>query len=263
MPDREFLLKKAGKPEDRLFISKILDRAELSERIGKPVHTGFLDPYQQSLVEKVFNGMENIEYDFYGGYSGAERAVTIFRPDFYEPGEAEYDSYLKLLSIKPNSREGLTHRDYLGSLMGLGIKREKTGDIIVGTETCSIVVLNEIAGYIAGNLAKVGNTGVSVEIGDTGGFSAPEPKAREIKATVASLRLDCIASPGFGISRSRAAEFIRAGRLNHNWVQAEDPDRPVREGDVLSIRGKGRVTVEAVGGRTKKDRIGIVLKKFV
>ena len=263
MLNRELILKKSGKPEDRLFVSKILDKAELSDRIGKPVHTDFIDPYQQSLIEKAFSGIEDLEYDFYGGYIGAERAIAIFHPDFYEPEEAEYDSFLKLLSIRPNSREGLTHRDYLGSLMGLGIKREKTGDIIVADESCSIVVLGDIAGYIAGNLAKVGNTGVSIEVGDTGGLSVPEPKIREIKVTVASLRLDCIAAPGFGISRSKAAEFIRAGRLNHNWVATENPDKSVREGDVLSIRGKGRIVVETVGGRTKRDRIGVVLKKFV
>lgn len=263
MFNRDLILKRAGRPEDRLLLSKILDRAELSGRIGKPVHTDFLDPYQQSLAEKAFEGVENPECDFYGGYTGAERVVAVFRPGFYEPEEDEYEAYLKLLSIRPNSREGLTHRDYLGSLMGLGIKREKTGDIIVAGEACSIVVLSEIAEYIAGNLAKVGNTGVSIETGSTQGLIAPEPKVREIKATVASLRLDCVAAPGFGISRSKAAEYIRAGRLSHNWVATESPDRPVREGDVLSIRGKGRVVVETVGGRTKRDRIGIVLKKSV
>lgn len=263
MFDREKILKRSGKPEDRLFLSKMLDKAELSDRIGKPVHTDFLDPYQQNLIETAYNGIEESEYDFYGGYIGAERAIAVFHPDFYEPEEGEYDSYLKLLNIKPNSRESLTHRDYLGSLMGLGIKREKTGDIIVGDETCSIVVLNEIAGYITANLSKVGSTGISIETAGTGRISVPEPKAREIRVTVASLRLDCIAAPGFGISRSKAAGFIRAGRLNHNWVAVEDPDKLVREGDVLSIRGKGRVIVETVGGRTKRDRIGIVLKKLV
>jgi RNA-binding protein YlmH len=263
MLNRELILKRSGKPEDRLLASKILDKAELSDRIGKPVHTDFLDPYQQGLVEKAFSGIGDMEYDFYGGYVGAERAVAIFRPDFYEPEEAEYDSFMRLLIIRANSREGLTHRDYLGSLMGLGIKREKTGDIIVADESCSIVVLSDIAGFIAGNLVKVGNTGVSVEIGDTGGLLVPEPKIREIKVTVASLRLDCIAAPGFGISRSKAAEFIRAGKLNHNWVVTENPDKSVREGDVLSIRGKGRVVVETVGGKTKRDRIGVVLKKLV
>lgn len=204
MPDRDRILKRSGSPEDRLLISKILDKAELSGRIGRTAHTDFLDPRQQSLV-----------------------------------------------------------RDYLGSLMGLGIKREKIGDIIVKDEDCSIVVLSDIAGYIAGNLSKVGNTGVGIEVGGTGGLTVPEPKVREIKVTVASLRLDSIAAPGFGISRSKAAEFIKAGRLYHNWVATENPDKPVREGDVLSIRGRGRVVIESAGGRTKRDRIGVVLKKLV
>lgn len=262
MLKKEQLLKRINNPEDRLLVSKLLDKAELSEKTGGPAHTGFLDPRQQSLLDKALEGID-IEYDFYGGYVGAERAIAIFRPDFYEPEDDERNAYFRVLNLRPNKREGLTHRDYLGSLMGLGIKREKTGDIIVAEDVCSIIVLSEIADYISGNLTKVGNTGVSIETANTDGIKAPEPKVREIKATVASLRLDCVAAPGFGMSRSKAAEFIRAGRLSLNWAETENPDRAVKEGDVLSIRGKGRVVVETVGGRTRKDRIGIVLKKFV
>lgn len=262
MLKREPILKRINSPEDRLLVSKLLDRAEFSEKTGRPAYTDFLDPRQQGLLEKAFGGVD-IEYEFYGGYVGAERAIAIFRPDFYEPEDDERDACLRVLNLRPNRRDGLTHRDYLGSLMGLGIKREKTGDIIVGEDVCSIIVLREIADYISGSLTKVGNTGVAIETAGMDAISAPEPKVREIKVTVASLRLDCVAAPGFGMSRSKAAEFIRAGRLSLNWEETENPDRIVKEGDVLSIRGKGRVVVETVGGRTRKDRIGVVLKRFV
>jgi RNA-binding protein YlmH len=168
-----------------------------------------------------------------------------------------------VLEIVPNARIDLSHRDYLGSLMGLGIKREVTGDIIVTEDKCSIIVLNEIAGYIAGNLIKVGNAGVSLKLLDIMDLSVPEPKAAEINTTVAALRLDSFCAPAFGISRSKAAEFIKAGKVKLNWEITLNTDKAVCEGDTISLKGKGRAVLEKIGGRSRKDRLAIHIKKFV
>lgn len=264
MIDREAILKRVQKNEDRLLISHVLDRIYLSEKTGKTTHTDFLDPHQQSLVDRALTGTEDIIYAFNGGYAGAERAVAVFKTDFYDDDDEEFfGNIFKLLNIKLNNRDNLSHRDYLGSLMGLGIKREKTGDIIVGDDRCDIVVMSEVSRYICSSLEKVGNTGVEVSIGDIADIRVPEPKVREIRVTVASLRLDCAAAPGFGLSRSKAAEHIKAGRLSLNWEQNDNPGKLIKEGDNLSIRGKGRVVVEKIGGKTKKDRIAITLMKYV
>jgi RNA-binding protein YlmH len=262
MINRELILGRISKNDDRLLVSRVIDKVQLAMKIQKPVHTDFLDPNQQSIIQRAFLELDDIEYDFNGGFNGAERAVVVFRPVFIDDEDLTND-FFKLLYIKLSSRDILSHRDYLGSLMGLGIKREKTGDIIVGEDECNIVVISEIAEYIALNLTKVGNNSVTVQIREIGELSVPEPKTREISVTVASLRLDCIAAPGFGMSRSKAAEYIKAGKLNLNWVTVENSDRTVREGDTISIKGKGRVVIEKVWGKTKKDRIGIILKKYV
>ena len=145
------------------------------------MHTEFLDPHQVSLADKVLASFNICEYSFFGGYSDSERAVAIFYPDFTSEDELKEFQYgiFKVLEITSNARENLSHRDYLGALMGLGIRREVTGDIIVSDYKCSVIVLDNIASYIEGNLFKVGNTAVEVKVLDLMDLVLPEPKTLE------------------------------------------------------------------------------------
>jgi RNA-binding protein YlmH len=265
MRTREEILKSVNKPEDRLVLAKLLDKAGFTAKTNKPAHSEFLDPHQASLAERFLSSMDACEYRLFGGFPGAERVIALFYPDFADDDEREEysETVLKVLEIKPNASESLSHRDYLGALMALGIKREVIGDIIVEEEKCDIVVLSDISGYIASNLFKVGNTGVDLAIIDIMDLSVPAAKAVEIKTTVAALRLDSVCAPAFGISRSRAAEYIKAGRVNLNWEMTQNPDKPVREGDTISLKGKGRAILEKVGGKTRKDRLAINISKLV
>ena len=264
MHNKEAALKFISKQEDRLVVAKLLDKAALAVKTNKLVRSDFLDPHQVSLAQNVLGSLTACDYTFYGGFPGAERAITVFRPDFTDEDEQEQfvGKVLTILEIVPNARGSLSHRDYLGALMGLGIKREVTGDIIVADEKCSIIVLSEIAGFISENLFKVGNTGITLRILNTM-ESVPDPKAAEIKTTVAALRLDSFCAPAFGISRSKAVDFIKAGRVNLNWETIQNPDKVVNEGDTVSLKGKGRAVLEKVGSRTRKDRITINIKKLV
>lgn len=265
MQNRDGILRSIAKAEDRLAIAKLLDKSEFAQKTRSLAHSDFLDPHVINLAEKLLPSLNLCEYSFFGGYPGAERAVAIFRPEFIDEDEAgEYQSsILKVVEIVPLARNSLTHRDYLGALMSLGIKREVTGDILVREEKCSIILLREIAGYIAGNLDKVGNTGIKLTISDVDGLDVPEPKTREIKATLSALRLDSLCAPAFGLSRSAAADYIKAGRVQLNWEVSLRPDKAVREGDTISLRGKGRAVLERVGGTTKKDRISVNIRKLV
>lgn len=264
MRNRDELLKLINKQEDKLVLARLLDKAEFTARAHKPAHSEFLDPHQLNLAERVL-AFYDADYEFFGGFPGAERAAALFYPDYAD--EEERDEYreaiFKVLEISPNARGSLTHRDYLGALMSLGIKREIIGDILAEEVKCNIVVSGEIADYIASNLLKVGNTGVNTTILDIIDLSVPEPKVKEIRTTVAALRLDSICAPAFGISRSKAAEFIKAGRVNLNWEITQNPDKAVREGDTISIKGKGRAILEKVGGKTRKDRLTISIRKLV
>lgn len=246
-------------------MAKLLDKAEFAVKTHKLAHSDFLDPHQVQLAEKLLHSVCDCEYSFSGGFAMAERAVVLFRHEFAsdEKWDQYQDEILKSIEIRPLCRNSLSHRDYLGALMSLGIRREVTGDILVREESCSIIVLSEIADYIAGNLSKVGNIGVDVTISGIMGLSTPEPKGSEIKTTLAALRLDSLCAHSFGLSRSKAAEFIKAGKVQLNWETSLSTDKSVREGDTVSLRGKGRAVLDKVGGKTKKDRIAISIKKFV
>jgi len=262
--DKDLVLKKIPKIEDKLLVAKILDKYVLAEKIRRSTNSEFLDPYQRNLLEKSFDICGIQDYFFFGGFSGAERTVVVFCPyNMPENVEQEYSGLFEILQSKPKSRDNFSHRDYLGSLMGLGIKREKIGDILVRDEFCYVVVLKDIADYIKYNLTKVGNVYVEIETVDTGELGVSPPKVKEISSTVASLRLDSVASVGFGMSRSKAADFIKAEKVYVNWEIANSVSKLVKEGDTISIRGKGRVVLEKIGNTTKKDRIHILMKKYI
>ena len=262
--DRDFVLNRISKIEDKLLVAKILDRHTLAERIGKSTNSEFLDPYQRSILEKSFELCGIKDYFFFGGFSGAERTVVVFCPNnMPENIDREFSDLFEVLHIKPKLRDNLSHRDYLGSFMGLGIKREKIGDILVRDDFCYVVVLKDIAEYIKYNLTKVGNVHVEVQTIDIDELDIPQPKVKEISSTVASLRLDSVASVGFGMSRSKIADFIRAEKVYVNWETSNSVKKLVKECDTISIRGKGRVVLEKIGNTTKKDRIHILMKKFI
>jgi RNA-binding protein YlmH len=262
--DKDFVLKRIPKVEDKLLVAKILDKYALAEKIKKSTTSELLDPYQRSILEKSFELCGIIDYFFFGGYSGAERTVVVFCPyNMPDNIDQEFSGLFEVLQIKPKSRDNLSHRDYLGSLMGLGIKREKIGDILVRDDFCFVVVLKDIAEYIKYNLAKVGNVHVEIQTADAGELGMSQPKVKEISSTVASLRLDSVASVGFGMSRSKIADFIRAEKVYVNWETSNSVKKLVKEGDTISIRGKGRVVLEKIGNTTKKDRIHILMKKFI
>jgi RNA-binding protein YlmH len=123
--------------------------------------------------------------------------------------------------------------------------------------------LKEISDFIKYNLEKVSNVKVDIKEVEEDELEVPESKVKEIRTTVPSLRLDSVSSAGFGISRSKIAELIKNERLSHNWETTDSVTKQVKEGDTISIRGKGKVVLEKIEGKTRKDRIFIILKKFV
>lgn len=263
MINRDIILKRITKIEDKLFVSKVLDKAEKCEKVDKLIHTDFIDPHQKKLIQNILSQIKGLNFIFSGGFDGAERVVLFFCPDFILPEESNYEEIFKVLCINVKGKESLTHRDFLGSLMGLGIKREKIGDIVIKEDGCRIVVLIEIADFIIYNLSKVGNSKVSIDVVGLDNIKSTQTDVKEVNSTIASLRLDCVASAGFGISRTKIAEYIKSDKVNLNWDPTDDPTKTVKQGDTISLRGKGRIVLETVGRVTKKGRIGIVLKKYI
>ena len=147
--------------------------------------------------------------------------------------------------------------------MGCGIRRETVGDIYVGNGCCDFLVTTEILPYVLDNLISAGRTKLHVEPIPLCALDIPQQMVREIRDTVSSLRLDSIVGSGFGMARGKASDLIAAGKVSLNDLPCMKPDRLLSEGDKIAARGFGKVILRQVGGRTKKDRISILLERYV
>ncbi|MDQ0286940.1 RNA-binding protein YlmH [Desulfofundulus luciae] len=231
-------------------------------RTRQPRVTDFLDPHHAGLVLKALEKVADLAAQSDGGYPGAERVRILIYPDYLDPREEEWD--LAFLSIQGSFRDqGLSHRDFLGALLALGLRREKIGDILLHNDQAQVVVTGEIAPFIQSQLARVGRIPVTVHQIAREQLCPPPRRIREIKATVPSLRLDVVAAAGFGTSRTRMAREITAQRVSINWQVCSDVSHPVKEGDVISARGRGRVQVTRVTGTTKSGRLAVILHRYV
>lgn len=197
---------------------------------------------------------------FFGGYEDAERTIALFLPDYARPEDAP------LSVIRAESASGgkqLTHRDYLGSLTGLGIRREMIGDILAGEHEADIIILEEIRDFLLLNYDKAGRASLHLEAVPLEQLRIPEFRTVEQKDTVASLRLDNVISSAFSMSRAKASDAIRSGLVFVNSAEVEKPDFQVKEGDKLVLRGKGKAFLRQAGGRTRKNRIFIMTERYL
>lgn len=251
--------------EDRLLLARILDRAAQAETRGVPAATDFLSPQQQMLALDLLRlaGYRETACVRLGGYEGAERNLLLFLPDWLEPESAPEYSPIRCLRAVFRPEEQLTHRDFLGSLMGMGIVREKIGDILVGPDSADLLVLDSIAEFLHQSWNSAGRAKLTVTEIDPSHIHIPEVKCQEIRDTVSSLRLDAVASTGFRMARGKAAELISGGRVQVNWRECTKSDKILSAGDTVSARGFGKFVLAEVGGLTRKGRISIVVKRYV
>ena len=240
---------------------RLLDLAEGVVKTRKFRVSPFLDPYGQEIAETICASFDGIQADFDGGYAGAERQRAMLRHSDFA-GTPDGFGIACVEAAWNGQFARLTHRDVLGAVMGLGIERALVGDILPGPDAARILCDAKIADYLIDNLTMIGAVHVTARMGVLSEIAPREERTKEIRATVASLRLDAIAAAGFGISRSRAADDIAADKVKLNWQSVVSASKTVKAGDVLSMRGRGRVEVSEVRGQTKKGRTAIVLNRF-
>jgi RNA-binding protein YlmH len=222
--------------------------------------TKFLDPRQLELAEAVLRRENGLSYTVYGGYPEAERNILQIFPSQQKtrlPG-------LEAVQVSWKSPvDQVGHRDMLGAVLALGLKRDQIGDIIITNDNMAVVIVAATwADYISVNLAEVGHTKVKCEPVTIGQLPLPKDDGREIGGTVASLRLDAVVSLGFKLPRSRVVMLVKAGLASVNWRPVNSPAFQLKEGDQVSLKGRGRLTVEAVEGETRKGRIHLKLKRY-
>lgn len=260
--DRSNIDKIAHTNEDRLLLAKLWDKVNAGIRKNIPANTCFLSPREQEMARFLFGEPEGL-YTF-GGYPEAERKMLVYLPEYLEETAlmAE-DSPVVCLRCTFYQEDSPSHRDFLGALMGAGIGRETVGDICVDRGSCDFFVTSEIAPYILQNFTSAGRTRVHVQRIPLPDAQIPAPEVKEIKDTLASLRLDSVISSGFRIGRSLACQYIQTGKAAIDGLPCEKPDKPVAEGMKISVRGLGKIQLTAVNGKTKKDRISVVIHRYV
>ena len=260
--DRSNIEKIAQSPEDRVLLAKLWDKIQAGIRRCIMANTCFLSPREQEMARYLFGAEPGLL--FFGGYEDAERKMLVYHPDYLEEDSLfEAGSPVVCLRATYFEEDSLSHRDFLGALMGEGIARETVGDICVGKGTCDFFVTAEIASYIEQNFLSAGRTKLHLSRIPLLQAQIPAPEVKEIKDTVASLRLDSVISSGFRIGRSLAAQYISAGKAAIDGLPCEKPDKPVSEGMKISVRGLGKIKLATVGNKTKKDRISVVIHRYV
>ncbi len=243
------------------IIKKISDLADRTYKTNRVCETLFLNPAEVAEASRFLQTKKEPPYIFYGGFPEAERRRLFFLPDYIDKEFFPYDEYISVIKAT-FSFSSPTHRDFLGSLMGLGIKREVLGDILVFPDRAYIICATHIADFILANLEKVGRLGIKCRILPLSEIEVPAPQFDIVSGTVASLRADSVTALAFGISRTSAAEFITSGALSVNHLPTENISAEISEGDLLSLRGFGRAKLNAVGGTSKKGRQFIELHVF-
>ena len=260
--ERTAIDKIAKTPEDRFLLAKLWDKITGAIRKNIPGETAYLSPRELEMARYLF-GDEPGLYAF-GGYEDAERKMLVYLPDYLEESTL-YGEDSPLVCLEGTFFQGdeLSHRDILGALMGAGIQRETVGDILVEKGRCLFFTTQEMAPYILDNLRSAGRTVLHLTQVPLQGLSLPQPEFQEIRDTVSSVRLDSVIASGFRIGRSLAAEYIRSGKAALDGIPCEKPDKPVPEGAKISVRGLGKIRLASIGGKTKKDRISLLIQKYV
>ncbi len=246
--------------QDKLLIDRISDRIKKCDRYASASFSSFLDEAEQAVVE---DNVSSFGYNtvFFGGYSDAMRRVFGVFPEWEEPDFEQFP--ITCIKISYGFGDSLSHRDYLGSILGLGLERAKVGDIIVLDDGAYVFVSSDIAEYIVANLDKVGRRGVKVKILSAYDIQIPEPRFETINCIAASTRLDAVVSSMLSLSRKDGVALITDGRVMVNHRLRYDGQKGVKEGDLLSVRGFGRYVLSGIGNNTRSGRIHIKVQKYV
>ena len=253
LSDKSRFLSGLNEPEKTLF-AKRYDRAVRSERFDGASFGDFLSMDELTLFRGRSRYLPECEVTEFGGYTDAERKMIGYNAE-----EVEFP--IVPLEITGKRLDGLTHRDYLGALMALGLDRHKLGDIVVSPNGAVVFAASDISEYIVGTLGEVGRSVVQIRTADPASLDLGDREFKEIKGTVASVRLDSIVALMAGKGRSAACDLIKAGRVYVNGSSTLRTDMKINDGDVITVRGFGKAAVE-IGGLSKKERIFVTLKKY-
>jgi len=239
------------------FIKKVEDLYKRSVNKNIVTHTGFLTPAEKRIVEDNF-GFGRLAFS--GGTESAERVRAFFLPDYRD--EIEPQDYITAFKAVFSFRE-LSHRDFLGALLSLGIERRCLGDIYVFDKEAYFFVTNDIASYVKSNLDKVANVGVKLSEVSFDEVKVADPIFKEISFTVASLRLDGVVAGTIKESREKVSALIKNGNVLLNYLPCESSSKLLNEGDIFSAKGYGKFCLAEIGGQSRRGKIFVKVNKYL
>jgi len=246
----------------REVITRLLDLGDRALQTWEVVCSDFLSPPELAEAQQVLGKFTEIHVIAYGGYPQAERCrLAIARADL--PLEPDMVS-LAAIEITGNFLfDPATHRDFLGALLGTGLERQKVGDLVMlGEKGAQAVLVPELVEYLQMHLTQVRTVPVKTRAIAWSDLKIRAPQTKEMVTVEASLRLDAIASAGFGMSRSKMVDLIEGDDVRVNWKNVTQSSYQLKAGDLIAISGKGRLTVGEVT-ITKKNRFRVALTKFI
>ncbi|MDQ0231253.1 YlmH family RNA-binding protein [Metabacillus malikii] len=248
--------------DERHFIDQVVGWKQSVEEQYSPRLSDFLDPREQEIVQSVIGEHSEVKVVFSGGKEDTERKRAFVYPDYYQVQEEDFN--LQLFEIHyPSKFIQIQHRQVLGSLMGLGLKRSKFGDIRFNDTIVQFICALEISDYLKANFHEVGRTKITLKTKNITDLITDKEDTQELITTVSSMRLDVVCSTIYNLSRQKIQPFISNGLVKVNWKEVNQHSFECREGDTISIRGYGRSKIMSIEGKTKKDKWRIVVSKHI
>lgn len=242
--------------EEGAFIDQVQDWLQQASGEYRPVLTDFANPRQVYIAQTLVNQVDDVKLAHWGGYPRAEMQRLLFYPAYFEPTAADFN--LALLAVAyPVKFMELHHRQVMGTLISEGLERTVFGDILRQEQRFQVVVKQELAPFIRQEITHVGKARVKFVPVDFAAVLTPDVDWEPLQTTVASLRLDAVVAAGFNYSRNRAKQTIEKGLVRVNWETIDRPDYELDEYDLLSVRHAGRLRLQAVGNRNRKDKLRV------
>ena len=263
MINKQKILANITNKEDKMLFSKILDQLNFCEKNYEPTFTEFI-PMLKYLEFNTIISREytNIKMLHFGGFEEAERIIIGFFPEYIEPSFDDFPLFILEISYNEKYSKALTHRDFLGSILGTGIDRCKVGDILLKDNKAFCFLCNDIIDYVNINLEKVASTKVKTKILKLEDCNIPKAKLEEKNIIVSSIRLDAVLSSAFNISRGKISDYIKGEKAFVNFVIQTNGSKNIKENDIITLRGVGRIKVLKTIGKTKKDRVILSIGKY-
>jgi len=238
---------------EREFIDQVLNWIDHVEATYTFKVTDFMDPREQQITRELVGSKCALFFE--GGFEEAERKRAIIAPDYYELNPDDFEIAIYRIHY-PTKFVELSHRQVMGTLLNVGLKRGKFGDIVIQDEIVQFAVAQEVASYIETNVDRAGKTKIRLSpVAPDERLKIKAPEWQEEMGFVSSLRFDTVVSEVLGMSRQKAQSLIKQGESKVNYKIVEDPSYLLEEGDMLSLRGTGRIKLIALLGSTKRDRI--------